>query len=234
MPMMRSMMALTLVAVILATVAAGCGNDSARPGDTPAVTPSQSPSNDLTPSSATPPATPSLSPSKADDVKLVDVSELAAAIAEAVASKNVSALIALSVTRPLPCVEVGSASHTGPVCRPGDLTGTAYRALPVARCSGGWSADLDQVFGTLVDRAGPPVILARLGPPMSDWPSDWPYGEEVLVFSPRSPGEIIQTAGVYTEAGAIVRVQLGCRSTDKFFAFEYPGATVIWRNEPGK
>ena len=228
--MKKFVAALVCGTTILITVAAGCSNEPATPVDTSGATASPSPSNRPATPTAThaPPEAASPSPSVAGDVKLGDVSEFAAAVATAVASGDVSALVRMAVTRPMACVAVATPENVGPVCRDGDPVGTSYGAFPFAVCSGGWIADLDRMFANLVDRAGAPAILARLASP----PAGWPYGREVLVFRPRFPDQLIRAVAVYMEAGSIVSVQDGCRTTEGFVTFERPMPEVVWRSKP--
>jgi hypothetical protein len=80
-------------------------------------------------------------------------------------------------------------------------------------CEGGWHARAIHTRW----------LESRQG--LTPWPSDLPYGEQVLVFSPLPEAASNQAVAIYISEDDIVHAQNGCRRVDQFIE----GATVHWR-----
>jgi hypothetical protein len=165
---------------------------------------------------------------------LAEASPFAAEVAELAASGDTNGLVALAELQTVACVTNVEGAGGPPQCQAGDADGIEYEVFPAAVCQGFWTRDVAGVLDNFA-AAGPPFALAELGaPPAWAVEIDYPYGEQVLIFSPASAGDLIGAMALYLADERIVRAQIGCKRADQFLepGVDEEAPAVVWPAEP--
>ncbi|MDA0366142.1 MAG: hypothetical protein O3B31_15060 [Chloroflexi bacterium] len=160
-----------------------------------------------------------------------NVPPFAAQIIALVQARDAVGLTALAELQSRAC-EVSVESDNQ--CAGRDPAGTIYRVFPAAACEGYWTRNVGLLMEAAVKSAGPPDAVARPGT-VPQWAidTDYPYGNQVVIFEALTDKAIPQAVALYldTKSVRIVHAQIGCRRADQFLepgSFE-EAPTVIWR-----
>ncbi|MDA0270919.1 MAG: hypothetical protein O2798_09450 [Chloroflexi bacterium] len=218
--MRRALFAVTLAALI----AVGCtGTGDASPTASPSPPPTPATTPEPLPTETPVPPLPPFPPFPDD------LSPVALQVIEAVERGDTTNLWVILQTTVRLCTDEGLGSLP---CEPDDPVGTKYEVFPTASCQGYWTNEPREVVNLIVEMAGAPYAIARIGPD-PEWAvaEDYPYGSLVVVFSPRLDARMTDAVAVYLTDEGIVRTQFGCRRADQFLepGVEEAPFEVIWR-----
>jgi len=155
----------------------------------------------------------------------------AQAVIDAVAAKDLDALLAVTRYVERACVPPPPRGPEGaggpPRCNDGDADGTTYRVFLSAGCEGSWTEDARAPLGGVLQYAGPLYAVAVLYEEPDNWVGNEDvYGQYQLVFYPAAGVAQIFAPYVFVADGQIVRTQVGCSTIERGILYRGVGPAM--------